>query len=269
MPLARRRQGRQIELKKKETANGQGSQDWDAALDAAFGSETAIGSLLTQLHSEHGIQSRILLRDEQDRKAPLLGKAGDSFPETTGCYRILGELARGGMGRIYKGRDEDLGREVAIKVLRKDFAQRPAMIQRFVEEAQIGGQLQHPGILPVFKLGRAQGKQIFFSMKLIQGQTLAELLEERSDLEDGRLRFLGIFEQVCQTISYAHAHGVIHRDLKPSNIMVGAFGEVQVVDWGPAKVLARARADQPSQPDDPPGRRPGDRCLGPRPSLAL
>jgi serine/threonine protein kinase len=106
------------------------------------------------------------------------------------------------------------------------------MIQRFVEEAQIGGQLQHPGILPIYDFGLDAEYRPFFTMRLVRGRTLAALLEERPQLSVELMRFLGIFEQVCQTVAYAHSRGVVHRDLKPSNITVGAFGEVQVVDWG-------------------------------------
>ena len=139
------------------------------------------------------------------------------------------------------------------------------MIRRFVEEAQIGGQLQHPGIVPVHELGALADRRPFFAMKLVKGRTLAALLAERhlplaSDKPEapakGRTRgpslatsraceeraadlprFLAIFEAVCQTMAYAHARRVIHRDLKPANVMVGSFGEVQVMDWGLAKVL--------------------------------
>ena len=141
------------------------------------------------------------------------------------------------MGVIIKGRDADLGRDLAIKVLLDSHREKPEIIERFVEEAQIGGQLQHPGIVPIYELGQFSDERPFFSMKLIKGKTLASLLSERSSPTDDQTRMLGIFEQICQTIAYAHSRGVIHRDLKPANIMVGAFGEVQVMDWGLAKVL--------------------------------
>ena len=98
-------------------------------------------------------------------------------------------------------------------------------------------QLQHPGIAPVYELGQFADQRPFFSMKLVKGQTLSKLLSERGKADDDRGRFLGIFEQICQTMAYAHSRGVLHRDLKPANIMVGMFGEVQVMDWGLAKVL--------------------------------
>lgn len=152
-------------------------------------------------------------------------------------YQLEGEIARGGMGAILKGRDTDLGRELAIKILLDSHRDNPQVVQRFIEEAQIGGQLQHPGIAPVYELGQFADKRPFFSMKLVKGETLARLLTDRTNLSVDLSRFIGIFEQICQTMAYAHSRGVIHRDLKPANIMVGAFGEVQVMDWGLAKVL--------------------------------
>jgi serine/threonine protein kinase len=141
------------------------------------------------------------------------------------------------MGAIIKGRDTDLGRDLAIKVLLDQHKDKPAVVQRFIEEAQIGGQLQHPGIVPIYELGQFADQRPFFSMKLVKGETLSKLLAARVEPAADRGKFLGIFEQVCQTMAYAHSRGVIHRDLKPANIMVGAFGEVQVMDWGLAKVL--------------------------------
>src|SRR5262249_11795883 len=112
-------------------------------------------------------------------------------------------------------------------------------VRRFVEEAQVGGQLQHPGLVPVHELGHFEDGRPYFTMKLIQGRTLAALLADRSSSAEDLPRWLTIFEQVCQTLAYTHSKGVLHRDLKPANVMVGAFGEVQVMDWGLAKVLVR------------------------------
>src|SRR5262249_41448568 len=112
----------------------------------------------------------------------------------------------------------------------------------FLEEAQVCGQLQHPGVPPVHELGTLPDGRPFFAMKLVKGHTLAELLRRRSPGADapGSPVFLHIFEQVCQTVAYAHSQGILHRDLKPANVMVGAFGEVQVMDWGLAKVFGPA-----------------------------
>lgn len=190
--------------------------------------------------------SRIRLRDSVgdetavDWQSRAAEKPGLS--DTASHYALAGEIARGGMGAILRGRDTDLGRDIALKVLLETHQDKPESVQRFIEEAQIAGQLQHPGITPVYAMGRFPDQRPYFTMKLVKGQTLANLLAERTDSSQDRPRFLQIFEQVCQTLAYAHARGVIHRDLKPSNIMVGAFGEVQVMDWGLAKVLAEGRA---------------------------
>src|SRR5262249_44421712 len=104
-------------------------------------------------------------------------------------------------------------------------------------EARVTGQLQHPGIPAVHQVGTLSDGRPFLVMKLIKGSTLAAILSHRPDLAADRGRLLAIFEAVCQAVGYAHSHRVIHRDLKPANVMVGAFGEVQVMDWGLAKVL--------------------------------
>src|SRR5262249_16555984 len=110
------------------------------------------------------------------------------------------------------------------------------------------GQLQHPGVVPVYGLGRLADGRPYFTMKLVKGRTLEELLAQRARPEQDRPHLLKVFEQVCQALAYAHARRVIHRDLKPQNVMVGAFGEVQVMDWGLAKVLSPAQAGTVSPP---------------------
>jgi serine/threonine-protein kinase len=148
------------------------------------------------------------------------------------------------MGAVIRGRDELLGRDVAIKVLHDRLSNHPDARSRFHDEARIGGQLQHPGVVPVYDLGYLSNGRPFFAMKLVKGRTLAALLAERTGPAAEQARFLHIFHQVCQTIAYAHAHHVIHRDLKPANIMVGPFGEVLVMDWGLGKVLGTAQERQ-------------------------
>ncbi len=222
----------------------------DAGMAAAFGSSHAGDmtrgvSVVSLLEKTHGIHSRVLLRDTMSDDSPVVHARRDESANAnsqSNRYQMLGEIARGGVGVIMKGRDVDLGRDVAIKMLQSEHTERPAMVQRFIEEAQIAGQLQHPSILPVYELGLRADDQPFFTMKLIRGKTLSALLDDRRDPADGRGQLLGIFEQVCQATAYAHSRGVVHRDLKPSNIMVGSFGEVQVVDWGLAKVLSRGGA---------------------------
>jgi len=201
-------------------------------------------SVLARIERISGTTSRILLRESPRDATPVLRVPGDEEPESIPDdlrYEVQGEIARGGVGVIFKCRDKDLGREVALKVLRRDHVSNDEVIQRFVEEAQIGGQLQHPGIVPIYGLGLQEDGRPFFAMRLVRGRTLAALLDDRESPREERRDFLSIFEQICQTMAYAHARGVIHRDLKPANIMVGAFGEVQVMDWGFSKVLGRKR----------------------------
>jgi serine/threonine-protein kinase len=190
---------------------------------------------------------RVHLRDDEpfSDSGPVVRPSSPEMPdpsERLARLQLLGEVARGGMGVIIKGRDSDLGRDLAVKVLLEQHRENPDLIRRFVEEAQIAGQLQHPGVVPVYELGTLDDHRPYFAMKLVKGRTLAELLEERESPAEDRARLLGIFEQVGLTMAYAHVRGVIHRDLKPSNIMVGSFGEVQVMDWGLAKVLPRGGA---------------------------
>ena len=171
--------------------------------------------------------------------------AAKELRSSGGRYQVLGELGQGGVGIVYRGRDYDLGRDVALKFLKDQHVDRPEILARFVEEAQIGGQLQHPGIVPVYELGLLAGKRPYFAMKLVKGETLAEQLARGASALDRR-QLLRVFEQVCQTVAYAHARRVVHRDLKPGNVMIGSFGEVQVLDWGFAKVLERKEAPSPT-----------------------
>jgi tetratricopeptide (TPR) repeat protein len=181
--------------------------------------------------------------------APAGGAAAAAPPG--GRYRLLAEIAHGGMGVIWRATDTALGREVAVKVLQDKYAPDSGVARRFAAEARITAQLQHPAIPPVHDCGSLPDGRPFLAMKLVRGQTLDELLRQRRDLSAKRGRFVAAFEQVCQALAYAHAHRVLHRDLKPGNIMVGGFGEVQVMDWGLAKVLGEAAA--PAAPESDPG----------------
>jgi len=193
-------------------------------------------SILARMQEKgHVTMPNVILRSPQD--TDTTGKA--SAPERTRRYDILGEVAAGGVGVVLRARDVDVGRDVAIKVLHTKHLKNAELVERLIGEAQIGGQLQHPGIVPVYELGLDERNIPYFSMKLVKGETLTAKLQARKSTADGLRDFLSIFEQVCHTMAYAHARGVIHRDLKPSNIMVGAYGEVLVLDWGFGKVLAR------------------------------
>jgi serine/threonine protein kinase len=223
--------------------------DLDAGLLAAFDGDSGPplslgGSVLRALEAVvPGSVSRVHLRQPADEPpTPVNLPASEEMPRPQDFperYQLVGEIARGGMGAIFKARDVDLGRDIAVKMMLETHKGSTEMLQRFVEEAQIGGQLQHPGIVPVYELNQTGDRRPYFTMKLVKGQTLTALLAQRPEGPHDLPRFLSIFEQVCRTVAYAHARGVIHRDLKPSNIMVGNFGEIQVMDWGLAKVLKR------------------------------
>ena len=214
-------------------------------------------SVLETVRPKLAVSPWLRLKDEGslEEPSPVLKRStlevGASRPSGRGHYKLLGEIARGGMGVVIRAHDTDLGRDVALKVLHDGLANDPVGLQRFIEEAQIGGQLQHPGIVPVYELGLMADERPYFTMKLVKGRTLSALFTERANLQDDRRRLLSIVEDICQTMAYAHSRGVIHRDLKPSNVMVGAFGEVQLVDWGLAKVLGATKTREQSSVDPP------------------
>jgi serine/threonine-protein kinase len=163
-----------------------------------------------------------------------------------GRYDLNDRIARGGMGIVYRAHDRLLNRTVAVKVMRSRFMDRPDLLRRFLAEARINGRLQHPGVVPVYEVGTLSDTRPFIAMKLIEGQTLSRMMRQRTTPADNLAHYLKIFESLCQTVAYAHRQGVIHRDLKPDNVMVGEFGEVQVMDWGLAKFLNPADAVAPT-----------------------
>ena len=158
------------------------------------------------------------------------------------------ELGRGGIGRVLVAFDEHLGREVAIKELLPTGSApsgQPSPMQalssvvvRFLREARVTGQLEHPNIVPVYELGRRTDGSLYYSMKLVRGRTLADALKGCRGLSE-RLKLLTHFADLCNAVAYAHSRGVIHRDIKPGNVMVGEFGETVVLDWGLAKVRGK------------------------------
>jgi serine/threonine protein kinase len=175
-------------------------------------------------------------------------------PTSPPGYELRDEIGRGGMGVVYRARDIALNRDVAVKLLSDRYPADSSAARRFLSEARITGQLQHPGIPAVHQVGTLANGRPFLAMKLIKGSTLEAILKQRPsplplspapgerDRSEGAAErgwLLAIFEAVCQAVGYAHAHRVIHRDLKPANVMVGAFGEVQVMDWGLAKALGQ------------------------------
>ncbi len=149
-------------------------------------------------------------------------------------YQIVAEHGRGGLGRVYRARDKELGRDVALKEL---LHRGTSSELRFFREALITARLEHPGIVPIHEAGRWPDGTPFYSMKLVAGRPLKELIDDCKTLED-RLALLPNVIAVADAIAYAHDHNIIHRDLKPSNVIVGEFGETVVIDWGLAKDIA-------------------------------
>jgi serine/threonine protein kinase len=193
----------------------------------------------------------------------------DSSP--AGCqerYTLIRLLAEGGFGQVWLARDRELGREIALKRLRSGTATSLMAQARFLREARVTGQLQHPGIAPVYDLARTvDGQESFYTMRFISGRTMSQAAREyhgarkAGNLDPLALReLLAAFVGICQVIAYAHSHGVIHRDLKGNNIALGEYGEVMVLDWGLAKVLGESETDGSHTPqsqaqDQSPGQR--------------
>ncbi|TVR14664.1 MAG: hypothetical protein EA401_04070 [Planctomycetota bacterium] len=170
------------------------------------------------------------------------------FGEHQPRYDMRQELGVGGQGTVLAVYDRDCGRTLAIKVLHASRSNRDG-VARFIHEAQVMAQLQHPGIVPIHDLNVLSDGTVYYSMKRVEGESLADLIPRLQTNADV-LKRLQIFLRVCETMSFAHDNGVIHRDLKPENIMVGSYGEVLVVDWGLAKVMAQSSLVSPRDADE-------------------
>ena len=177
-------------------------------------------------------------------------------------YRIVREHAKGGLGEVFVAVDEELNREVALKEIQGRYADNVESRSRFLIEAEVTGGLEHPGIVPVYGLGQYPDGRPYYAMRFIRGQSLKEAIARFHDADASGhrdpgeraielRRLLGHFLDICHAMAYAHARGVIHRDIKPANIMLGAFGETLVVDWGLAKTLG-GPSDEPEPGDVPP-----------------
>jgi serine/threonine-protein kinase len=201
----------------------------------------------------------------------LVGGLGNSAP-AAGRFRVTGSPNKGGMGQVSAALDGELNREVALKEIRAEYADDEDCRVRFVQEAEITRGLEHPGIVPVYGLGRHGDGRPFYAMRFIRGNSFQDAIDQFHSSVDASSRntnatnvpssrasfrapncefdsiefrkLLGRFIDVCNAMEYAHSRGVIHRDLKPSNIMLGKYGETLVVDWGLAK--AKGRADTTS-----------------------
>jgi eukaryotic-like serine/threonine-protein kinase len=183
---------------------------------------------------------------------------GAELPDLAGTrYRLLGRIARGGMGIVYSAEDETLERRVALKVLEIPGSE-SELASRLIREARVLALLEHPGIVPVHDVGTLADGRVFYTMKFVEGQRLDQHIASVPSIPD-RLR---IFLRICDAVAFAHARGVLHRDLKPANVMVGPFGEVLVMDWGLAKILKTAKgAGRYSGDDDRTVFQPAPPCI--------
>jgi serine/threonine protein kinase len=159
-------------------------------------------------------------------------------------YRVGKMIAQGGMGAVLDAKDVTTRRVVAMKVMRDVGSEEDLL--RFIEEAQVTAQLEHPGVVPVYEIGVDEQDNVFYTMKYVRGTTLHDVI---ADIDQGiqptiakypLAHLLTVFQKVCDAVAFAHSKGVIHRDLKPANVMIGDFGEVMLMDWGVAKLLGRA-----------------------------
>ncbi len=189
-----------------------------------------------------------LLNHLEDARPSIIADiAEDQTPPAR--YLIGQELGSGSVGQVIEARDQHLGRQVAIKILHEGEGLSRDGIARFIAEAQITAQLEHPSVVPVHEIGIMPGGMPYFSMKLVKGRTLEDIINHlRIGDKDVRRQYnylarLRLFQRICQGMAYAHAKGVVHRDLKPGNIFIGEYGEVQIMDWGLAKTVKSSLPD--------------------------
>jgi len=202
--------------------------------------------VVAELHRQGKIDNKTLRSTILELEAELEIRRVKESPPPDPSPTVLGPLGEGAMGEVLIARDEGLNRVVALKRLHPEQSGNRALMRRFYTEAQVTAQLDHPSIVPIHGLHLEEGGGLSYAMKLVRGITLEDYLEEalaqekagRPDREHNLRARLERFLHVCDAIAYAHEKGVLHRDLKPENIMVGAFGEVLVMDWGIAKLLA-------------------------------
>ncbi|MFT5286335.1 MAG: serine/threonine protein kinase, partial [Planctomycetota bacterium] len=240
--------------------------DWERATELfhKFGGAPTLTDRLKSTFGER-IDLDISLEDDEEDSSSSSSRVMQRLAKPGGLsknYRSKNLVARDGMGAILSVWDEDLRRTLAMKIVlgRDEEASDEGTPQvgenqlvRFLEEAQITGQLDHPGILPVHDLGIDENGRVYFTMPLIKGQTLKEILKFAREESHGWniTRVLNVLIKVCEAMAFAHSKAVIHRDLKPANIMVGRFGETYVMDWGLAKVLGRKEKRKATTPDEP------------------
>jgi eukaryotic-like serine/threonine-protein kinase len=211
----------------------------NTAMERATSIDTEVRQALMALRPPLEIRQWLNRLQERRNAAPAPPKA----TSREGRYELGAEIARGGLGMVLEARDNDLERDVAVKLVLDDVA--PEAAARFAREAKLTARLDHPAVVPIHDFGSlpgADGKaRLFLCMKRIRGRDLGEILQGLADGDEElrrkwtRARLLGVFQDICLGMAYSHSKGVIHRDLKPANIMIGDFGETLIVDWGLAK----------------------------------
>ena len=210
--------------------------DRAAYLDCACGGDTELldrvaALLRADAASDGFLQPRVAVRPTVES------------PQSAGPFELRETVGHGGMGVVFRAWDARLERDVAVKLLHGRAAGDTAATARFRYEARVTARLAHPGVPPVHDVGELPDGRPYLAMKLVEGRTLHELLTARPDPSHDRGRLVTVFEMVCQAVAFAHSRNILHRDLKPANVMVGAFGEVQVMDWGLAKDLTAPPAE--------------------------
>lgn len=208
-----------------------------------FDGESIIGSTTKNDRLGNTVEQPAGPRQASSELGELMPESQDG--QIIDKYRLEKVHGKGGLGRVWLAHDDSLNRDVALKELHPHQAQRAHARRRFLKEAQVTGQLEHPNIVPVYELGNRPGdEQPYYTMRFVRGETMSDAIRRYHELrkagEADRLelsRLLRCYLDVCDAITYAHSRGVVHRDLKPENIVLGAFGEVLVLDWGLAKML--------------------------------
>ncbi len=228
-----------VAMKSRDKGNPSGRSPGPAGRDGDVRVPT--GKTITEFLLKEGLPQSVDVggRPPYDRPRVLRVQGGRK-------YEIGPVIAQGGMGVIYEARDLNSRRVIALKVLPADSPREREDMLRFIREGQLTAQLEHPNIVPVHEIGLDEEGAVFYTMKLVEGRTLTSILNaiRKNDAatiaEFPLARLLNVFQKVCDAAAFAHSRGVLHRDLKPDNIMVGSFGEVQVMDWGLAKIRAPA-----------------------------
>jgi serine/threonine protein kinase len=206
--------------------------------DGKYSDKELAGTVSFSTLSFSDVETKSLNDSPPPKRQPSISGQATSAHYTPGR-----EIARGGMGAVLEANDELLGRTVAMKVIREGVGDADKLRKRFIREASVLAKLEHPNIVPIHELGRDRQGQLFYTMKKVEGRTLQAIIDSirhgnpETIAEFSLDRLLLIFRKICDAMAFAHTKGIIHRDLKPENVMIGAFGEALVMDWGLAKAI--------------------------------